>query len=91
MFKNKVLMITGGTGSFGKAVLNRFIDTDFEEIRIFSRDEKKQEDLRISLNNSKVKFFHLGPENKWKNNINDDIIKQIEKNFHTEMKELNYL
>ena len=57
MFKNKVLMITGGTGSFGKAVLNRFIDTDFAEIRVFSRDEKKQEDLRISLNNSKVKFY----------------------------------
>lgn len=57
MFKNKVLLITGGTGSFGKAVLNRFIDTDFEEIRIFSRDEKKQEDLRILLNNSKVKFY----------------------------------
>ena len=57
MFKNKVLLITGGTGSFGKAVLNRFIDTDFAEIRIFSRDEKKQEDLRILLNNSKVKFY----------------------------------
>ena len=57
MFKNKVLMITGGTGSFGKAVLNRFINTDFAEIRIFSRDEKKQEDLRIFHNNSKVKFY----------------------------------
>ena len=49
MFKNKVLMITGGTGSFGKAVLNKFIETDFSEIRIFSRDEKKKEDLRITL------------------------------------------
>lgn len=57
MFKNKVLMITGGTGSFGKAVLKRFIDSDFSEIRIFSRDEKKQEDLRISLNNEKIKFY----------------------------------
>ena len=57
MFKNKVLMITGGTGSFGKAVLNKFIDTDFAEIRVFSRDEKKQEDLRISMKNSKVKFY----------------------------------
>ena len=57
MFKNKVLMITGGTGSFGKAVLNKFIDTNFAEIRIFSRDEKKQEDLRILINNSKVKFY----------------------------------
>jgi UDP-N-acetylglucosamine 4,6-dehydratase/5-epimerase len=57
MFKNKILMITGGTGSFGKAVLNKFINTDFEEIRIFSRDEKKQEDLRIATNNTKVKFY----------------------------------
>ena len=57
MFENKVLMITGGTGSFGKAVLNKFIDTDFAEIRVFSRDEKKQEDLRISMKNSKVKFY----------------------------------
>ncbi|MCQ6341470.1 polysaccharide biosynthesis protein [Bacillus cereus] len=56
MFKNKTLLITGGTGSFGNAVLNRFLDTDIKEIRIFSRDEKKQEDMRIRLNNSKVKF-----------------------------------
>ena len=48
-FKDKVLLITGGTGSFGKAVLNKFIDTDFKEIRIFSRDEKKQDDLRKKL------------------------------------------
>ncbi|WP_299680915.1 polysaccharide biosynthesis protein [uncultured Roseobacter sp.] len=57
MFKDKVLMITGGTGSFGNAVLNRFLDTDLKEIRIFSRDEKKQEDMRITLNNSKLKFY----------------------------------
>lgn len=57
MFKNKVLMITGGTGSFGNMVLRRFLDSDFSEIRIFSRDEKKQEDMRISLNSSKVKFY----------------------------------
>ena len=57
MFKNKVLLITGGTGSFGNAVLQRFLNSDFSEIRIFSRDEKKQEDMRISLNNKKVKFF----------------------------------
>ncbi|HNN44417.1 MAG TPA: polysaccharide biosynthesis protein [Azospira sp.] len=50
-------MITGGTGSFGNAVLNRFLDTDVREIRIFSRDEKKQEDMRISLNNPKLKFY----------------------------------
>lgn len=57
MFAGKTLMITGGTGSFGNAVLNRFLDTDVREIRIFSRDEKKQEDMRISLNNPKLKFY----------------------------------
>lgn len=59
MFNNKVLMITGGTGSFGNTVLKRFLSTDVREIRIFSRDEKKQEEMRISLNNSKLKF-HIG-------------------------------
>ena len=58
MLKNKTLLITGGTGSFGKAVLSRFLRKDeFKEIRIFSRDEKKQESLRIDLNNDKVKFY----------------------------------
>ncbi|MCU7842292.1 MAG: polysaccharide biosynthesis protein [Candidatus Thiodiazotropha sp. (ex Monitilora ramsayi)] len=57
MFKDKVLMITGGTGSFGNTVLNRFLSTDVREIRIFSRDEKKQEDMRIALSNDKVKFY----------------------------------
>ncbi|NTV94178.1 MAG: polysaccharide biosynthesis protein [Thiobacillus sp.] len=57
MFADSVLMITGGTGSFGHAVLNRFLNTDVREIRIFSRDEKKQEDMRIALNNPKLKFF----------------------------------
>jgi UDP-glucose 4-epimerase len=57
MFKDKVLVITGGTGSFGNAVLKRFLDSDIAEIRIFSRDEKKQEDMRIALNSSKVKFY----------------------------------
>ncbi|AKH20839.1 polysaccharide biosynthesis protein [Sedimenticola thiotaurini] len=57
MFDNKVLMITGGTGSFGHAVLNRFLNTDVREIRIFSRDEKKQEDMRITLSNDKVKYY----------------------------------
>lgn len=52
-----VLLITGGTGSFGNAVLQRFLRTDIQEIRVFSRDEKKQEDMRIRLNNDKVKFF----------------------------------
>ncbi|MEB0043663.1 MULTISPECIES: polysaccharide biosynthesis protein [unclassified Pseudomonas] len=57
MFDNKVLMITGGTGSFGHTVLKRFINTNVKEIRIFSRDEKKQEDMRIALSNDKVKFY----------------------------------
>ena len=57
MFNNKVLMITGGTGSFGNTVLKRFLSTDVSEIRIFSRDEKKQEEMRISLNHPKLKFY----------------------------------
>ena len=57
MFNNKVLMITGGTGSFGNAVLKRFLSTDVREIRIFSRDEKKQEEMRIALSNEKLKFY----------------------------------
>ena len=57
MFKNKTILITGGTGSFGKAVLKRFINSDFVEIRIFSRDEKKQNDMREKFNNPKVKFY----------------------------------
>ena len=57
MFKNKVLMITGGTGSFGNTVLNRLIESELERIVIFSRDEKKQEDMRIALNNPRIQFF----------------------------------
>lgn len=57
MFKNKILLITGGTGSFGNAVLKRFIDTEISEIRIFSRDEKKQDDMRKRYNNPKLKFY----------------------------------
>ncbi len=57
MFKNKTLLITGGTGSFGNAVLKRFLKSDIGEIRIFSRDEKKQDDMRRKLLNNKVKFF----------------------------------
>jgi len=57
MFTNKTLLITGGTGSFGNAVLNRFLNTDIGEIRIFSRDEKKQDDMRRRLNNTKIKYF----------------------------------
>jgi UDP-N-acetylglucosamine 4,6-dehydratase len=57
MFKDKVLLITGGTGSFGNAVVKRFLSTEVREIRIFSRDEKKQEEMRLELNNSKLKFY----------------------------------
>jgi UDP-N-acetylglucosamine 4,6-dehydratase len=57
LFNNKTLMITGGTGSFGQTVLNRFLDTDVKEIRIFSRDEKKQEDMRLALNHPKLRFY----------------------------------
>jgi UDP-N-acetylglucosamine 4,6-dehydratase len=57
MFSGKVLMITGGTGSFGNAVLRRFLETDVREIRIFSRDEKKQEDMRLGFSNNKLKFY----------------------------------
>jgi UDP-glucose 4-epimerase len=57
IFDNRVLLITGGTGSFGNAVLKRFLDTGIREIRIFSRDEKKQHDMRLDFNNSKIKFY----------------------------------
>lgn len=57
MFKNKILLITGGTGSFGNSVLQRFLDTDIKEIRIFSRDEKKQDDMRKHYQHAKIKFY----------------------------------
>ncbi|MDR2220643.1 MAG: polysaccharide biosynthesis protein [Methylobacillus sp.] len=57
MFSNKILLITGGTGSFGNAVLRRFLDSDLYEVRIFSRDEKKQDDMRKKYNNPKLKFY----------------------------------
>lgn len=57
MFKDKTLLITGGTGSFGNAVMKRFLDTDIKEIRIFSRDEKKQDDMRKLYKNDKLKFY----------------------------------
>ncbi|UFH65464.1 polysaccharide biosynthesis protein [Clostridium cadaveris] len=57
MFENKTLLITGGTGSFGNAVLNRFLDTGIKEVRIFSRDEKKQDDMRKLYKNNKIKFY----------------------------------
>lgn len=64
IFKDKVLLITGGTGSFGNAVLRRFLDSDIKEIRIFSRDEKKQDDMRHKLQSNKVKYFIGDVRNK---------------------------
>ena len=57
MFNDKTLLITGGTGSFGNAVLRRFLDSDLREIRIFSRDEKKQDDMRKRYDSAKLKFY----------------------------------
>ena len=57
MYKGKIILITGGTGSFGNAVLKKLIELNAQEIRIFSRDEKKQDDMRIRLNNNKLKFY----------------------------------
>lgn len=79
MFENKTLLITGGTGSFGNAVLQRFLHSDFKEIRIFSRDEKKQEDMRISLRNEKVKFY-IGDVRDY--DSVDDAVRGVDYIFH---------
>jgi UDP-N-acetylglucosamine 4,6-dehydratase/5-epimerase len=79
MFKDKVLLITGGTGSFGNAVLQRFLNSDFAEVRIFSRDEKKQEDMRIALKNDKVKFY-IGDVRNY--DSVDDALKGVDYVFH---------
>ena len=79
MFKNKTLLITGGTGSFGNAVLERFLDSDFSEIRVFSRDEKKQEDMRLALKNPKVKFY-IGDVRNY-NSVND-AMRGVDYVFH---------
>lgn len=79
MFKDKVLLITGGTGSFGNAVLNRFLHSDFAEIRIFSRDEKKQEDMRIALNSDKVKFY-IGDVREY--DSVHDVLRGVDYVFH---------
>jgi UDP-N-acetylglucosamine 4,6-dehydratase/5-epimerase len=79
MFKNKILLITGGTGSFGSAVLRRFLTTDIKEIRIFSRDELKQDDMRKFYNNDKLKFY-IG-DVRDKNSI-DDAIRGVDYVFH---------
>jgi len=79
MFKDKILLITGGTGSFGNAVLKRFIDSDLKEIRIFSRDEKKQEDMRLRYNNDKLKFY-IGDVRDY--NSIDDAMEGVDFVFH---------
>ena len=79
MFKNKTLLITGGTGSFGNAVLNRFVDSDLKEIRIFSRDEKKQDDLRKRINNPKVKFY-IGDVRDFRSV--DNVMRGVDLVFH---------
>ena len=79
MFTDKTLMITGGTGSFGNAVLARFLSSDLREIRIFSRDEKKQEELRLSMNNDKLKFY-IGDVRDF--NSVDDATNGVDYIFH---------
>ncbi|MES2413912.1 MAG: polysaccharide biosynthesis protein [Pseudomonadota bacterium] len=79
MFRDKVLLITGGTGSFGNAVLRRFLHSDLAEIRIFSRDEKKQEDMRIGLNNDKVKFY-IGDVREYQSM--NDALRGVDYVFH---------
>ena len=79
MFKNKILLITGGTGSFGNAVLRNFLNTDIKEIRIFSRDELKQDDMRKKYNNDKLKFY-LGDVRDL--NSLDDAIRGVDYIFH---------
>lgn len=78
-FKNKKLLITGGTGSFGNAVLRRLLDSDLEEIRIFSRDEKKQDDMRKHYQNSKIKFY-LGDVKDYQSTLN--VVKGVDYIFH---------
>ena len=79
MFKNKVLLITGGTGSFGNAVLNQFIMSDIAEIRIFSRDEKKQDDMRKKYNNPKLKFY-IGDVRDYQSVLN--VVRGVDYIFH---------
>ncbi|MDD2287403.1 MAG: polysaccharide biosynthesis protein, partial [Bacteroidales bacterium] len=76
---NKILLITGGTGSFGNAVLKRFLGTEIKEIRIFSRDEKKQEDMRHAIQNHKVKFY-IG-DVRDKRSV-DNVMREVDYVFH---------
>jgi UDP-glucose 4-epimerase len=79
MFNNKILLVTGGTGSFGNAVVSRFINTDIKEIRIFSRDEMKQDDMRKLYNNDKLKFY-IG-DVRDQNSV-DDVMRDVDYIFH---------
>ena len=79
MFKNKVLLITGGTGSFGNAILDRFLDSDIREIRIFSRDEKKQDDMRKRYKNAKLKFY-IGDVRDYQSVLN--VVRGVDYIFH---------
>ena len=79
MFKDKSLLITGGTGSFGNAVLERFLNTEIKEIRIFSRDEKKQDDMQIRLKSDKVKFY-IGDIRDYESE--DSALKGVDYVFH---------
>tara|TARA_B110000208_G_C11792106_1_gene437964 strand:+ start:737 stop:1744 length:1008 start_codon:yes stop_codon:yes gene_type:complete len=79
IFKNKILLITGGTGSFGNAVLDRFLDSDIREIRIFSRDEKKQDDMRKRYNSPKLKFY-IGDVRDFQSVIN--VVRGVDYIFH---------
>ena len=78
-FNNKVLLVTGGTGSFGNAIVSRFINTDIKEIRIFSRDEMKQDDMRKLYNNDKLKFY-IG-DVRDQNSV-DDVMRDVDYMFH---------
>ena len=79
MLYKKTLLITGGTGSFGNAVLNRFLDTDVDEIRVFSRDEKKQDDMRKRFKNPKIKFY-LGDVRDYQSVLN--VVRGVDFIFH---------
>ena len=79
MFSDKTLLITGGTGSFGSTVLKRFLDSDIKEIRIFSRDELKQDNMRKLYNNEKIKFY-IG-DVRDQNSV-DDVMRNVDYIFH---------
>ena len=79
MFKNKILLLTGGTGSFGNAVLSRFLESDLREIRIFSRDEKKQDDMRKRYNSPKLKFY-IGDVRDFQSVVN--VVRGVDYIFH---------